>query len=199
MRIPFDYNNKVVWSAGSFEVAIANLISSFTMVTTNAAHVIGERIAVWDASIGENGDYGVSYTSIVLNVNSLFGLHCPFDNDEVVMMSWGVQGSVITSFLVFHKVQQPGTNALVTTGFADLFDVSKNAFMGDYSENIESSSYNVNGVDPAAIRVYGMQLFMFYSIAAFPNIIKISTTDGINTAVTKTTNTDALGGVSNVW
>jgi hypothetical protein len=159
VRIPFDYNANVVWSAGNFEVAATSLISSFSMITLNNYHRVGGRIAEWDASLG---DYGALYsTSIVLvDVNSLYGLHCPFTNDggtdKVIMTTWGTIGSVVTSFLVFHKVQQPGTNALVTTGFGDVRDDSRIPFIGDYSDNIASSSYNVNGVDPTATRVYGI-------------------------------------------
>ena len=116
-----------------------------------------------------------------------------------MLISKRIQGSVIRSFLVFHKVQQPGTNTLVTTGFGDVYESSKNTVMGDYSNNIASANYNVNGVDPAATRVYGISYFVFYSQAAFQNIISIGTSNGVDTAFTKRTNLDTYGGFSNAY
>lgn len=157
VRVPFDYNNKVVWSAGSFEVVVTSILSSFSMVPSTWTHKVDTMLAAWSLTFEA---YKAHPAILILDVNSLYGLQCPFADDggtdKVVLTTWGTPGSVIKSFLAFHKVQQPGTNALVITGFESVRGSSHNMIMGDYSDNIANSSYNVNGVDPTAVRVYGL-------------------------------------------
>ena len=94
-------------------------------------------------------------------MNDLYGDNAPFSDsngvDVVHVMVEGNQNGVISSFLLFHKVQKPNTNAYVTTGFAVVRDGTKVTIMGDCSSNIEDAASNVNGVDPNAIRVYGFE------------------------------------------
>ena len=126
-------------------------------------------------------------------MNDLYGANAPFSRsngvDVVHLMVEGNQNEVISSFLLFHKVQKPNTNAYVTTGFAVVRDGTKVTIMGDCSEDITDSIYNANGVDPTAIRVYGFEAFDFHSISDYQNIMKISTSDGKTSQCTKDTDT----------
>ena len=58
---------------------------------------------------------------MVLPVGSLYGTKAPFSSssngaDVVHMFTIGNYGNRVSSFLLFHKVQKPGTD--FTTGFA---------------------------------------------------------------------------------
>mgnify|MGYP000975400452 CR=1 FL=1 len=57
----------------------------------------------------------------------------------------------VSGFLLFHKVLPPNTHPSVTTGFGAFGSTSTGAFFQDFN----NANYNVNGVDPSAIRVYG--------------------------------------------
>ena len=74
---------------------------------------------------------------MVLSVSNLYGTNAPFSYsngvDVVHMHISGDEGNVISSFLLFHKVQKPNTNAYVTTGFAVVRDGTKVTIMGDCS------------------------------------------------------------------
>lgn len=125
--------------------------------------------------------------ALILSVDALYGVNCPFSDSNaaggnvVNMLADGPGGTVVKSFLLFHKVQQPGTDPRVTTGFGVVrSSESTRGTMGSFVKSIEDPNYNVNGVDPTAIRVYGLEMFIFLGSSLAYNIIKISTTDGAN-------------------
>ena len=92
----------------------------------------------------------------MLPVNEIYGPNRPFtskDGADVVMFGAGnvFPGNRVSGFLLFHKVQPPNTHPSVTTGFGAFGSTSTGAFFQDFND----ANYNVNGVDPSAIRVYG--------------------------------------------
>lgn len=117
--VPFDYQNKVVWSPGNFEVEVTSIVSSFHLpYVRDFYYTTVNMIAQWN---GTGYNYN-GHHAFVLDVNTLYGVECPFSNKNGVNVvnlftTAGTGGSSATSFLLFHKVQHPNTDPSVTTGF----------------------------------------------------------------------------------
>jgi hypothetical protein len=189
--VPFDYPSKVVWSPGTFEVEVTLIISGFLLTPHSTIYSVYVTVAKWDgAAYDYSGNQG-----LVLSVDALYGPNCPFSNTGGVNVVnlYSSQPTVLTIinwFLLFHKVQQPNTDPYVTTGFGVVRDTTRATTMSTFTDDITSSSYNVNGVDPQAVRVYGMEVMTFKvstSQTPNPNTLKVSTTDGINAETVKAT------------
>lgn len=149
-------------------------------------------VAKWDKlSYGYNGD-----TALVLPNDALYGIKCPFTNNGttnvVKMLTSGKKGNSVSSFLLFHKVEAPDSDSLMRTGFAVVRQSSRVQTMGPYTNKIDDPKYNAQGVGADAIRVYGFESFEFLSHYDTHNILKIETTDGVNTKATKITNTSPM-------
>jgi hypothetical protein len=178
----------VKWSNGDFEVEVTSIVSSFLWsLHLLRLHVPGylspmEWIVLrlqWKSRIGTTREA------------DLYGTNAPFSNsngvDVVHMQISGNQNQV--DILIPAVPQGPETQYEHTLPQASQWCVTalKLGIMGDCSENIEDPTYNANGVDPNAIRVYGFEAFQFHSTSPYQNIIKISTSDGKTTHCTKNT------------
>lgn len=119
----------------------------------------------------------------MLAKEALYGPNCLFTNngaqDVVKLYSSSHPGTTLDFFLFLHKVQQPNTNPYVTTGFAfdrNAFDSPQN---GQYQISLENSTYNVGGVDPNAVRVYGLEMIGLYCHSTADFYARFETADGI--------------------
>lgn len=100
----------------------------------------------------------------------------------------GLNETVLNSFLIFHKIQLYGTTL---TAFGVVRTHSRDSVMGSYSDNIVDPNYNFAGAHPNAVRIYGLESFLFTMNTPGPNNITISTADGIYTVGYKSTDPSA--------
>ena len=142
--VSFDYSNKVQWSPGTFEVAITSVISSFLLYTDKTDLKLDMTIAKWNgADYGYSGD-----TRYVVDKDALYCPQCPFTtngtDDVVKMWAGGFAGTVIRSYLIFHKVQSTGT---VQTGIGIYRGHDHDTSNGLFTLVLTDATYNPGIID----------------------------------------------------
>lgn len=178
--MPFDYS-RVQWSSGTFQVQVTVVLSAMHLLPDpdQPGYTAQTVILVWDGSAySPNG-----FDAVVLANDALYGLNCPFTHngteDVVKLRSFNYLGSELRSYILFHKVQQPNTNPYVTTGFAVAHNSFETPQNGDFTNPLESSDFNVAGVDTTAVRVYGFEQLGLYAHSMSNFYARFDTTDGI--------------------